>query len=85
MSDLDTSDDDLTASIAPDIMGYLSSRRFFEELDNQLCPTDSSNERQYCGGNLEVSKSILRSLGLSETDIKDVCAVLGGQGGCCDC
>jgi hypothetical protein len=85
MTDSNASDDVLTAQIAPDVMRCLASRGFFEELDNHLCPTDSSNGREYCGGNHEVSKAILRSKGFDESAIGDVCAVLEAQGGFCDC
>ena len=85
MSDPQTSDGGLVAAITPDVMRCLGSQGFFEKLDNLFCPTDTSIERQRCGGNYEVSKSILTSQGFSEVDVDDVCAVLAAQGGCCDC
>jgi hypothetical protein len=85
MSDPDISDEKLITSITPDVMKCLGSRGFFERLDNLFCPTETSRERQHCGGNYEISRSILTSLGFSEEDIEDVCAVLAAQGGCCDC
>lgn len=33
-------DDDLIDSIAPDVLKVLANKRFFEALDDQLCPTD---------------------------------------------
>ena len=85
MSDLDISGSEQIASITPDVMTCLGNLGFFEKLDNLFCPTDTSRESQRCGGNYEVSKSILTSQGFSEADIEDVCAVLAAQGGCCDC
>jgi|SRR5579862_6914966 len=85
MSDPGTSDEDLIASITPDVMRCLAERGFFQELDNRLCPTDTSNERHYCDGSYQVSKSILASQGFDEVGITDVFAVLGAQGGYCDC
>jgi len=78
-------DAELIASITPDVMKCLANLGFFEKLDDQLCPINSPNKREYCGGNQEVSKSILRSQGFEEAEIADACAVLGAQGGFCDC
>jgi hypothetical protein len=85
MSDPSSSDDELIGSITPDVMKFLAVRGFFEKLDDLFCPLESSHERQRCAGNYEASKSILRSLGFSDVDIEDICAVLAAQGGCCDC
>lgn len=85
MSEADFSDAELIASIAPDVMKYLGSRGFFERLDDLFCPTDPSRARQQCTGNHEVSMSILKSQGLGEAEIENVCAVFAAQGGCCDC
>ena len=85
MSDPGTSDEELVASFTPDVMRRLAERGFFEELDNRLCPTDTATERYYCDGSYQVSKSILESQGLDEIRIVDVFAVLGAQGGFCDC
>jgi hypothetical protein len=77
--------DEFITSITPDVMGCLSERRFFEELDNRLCPTEASSAREYGGGTYKISTSILESLGFNEADIAEIFSVLQAQRGCCDC
>jgi len=76
---------EFVASITSDIMACLADRRFFEALDNRLCPNETADAREFCRGNYELSESILRSQGFGDTDIADIFQVLGAQGGCCDC
>jgi hypothetical protein len=81
----DARDNEFLASITPNIMVCLAERRFFETLDNRLCPNETSDAREFCNGNYELSESILRSHGFGDEDIADIFAVLGAQGGFCDC
>jgi hypothetical protein len=78
-------DDDTIASITPDVMRCLSKCGFFEELDNYLCPNDTSIEPECCGRNYMVSEPILKSKGFNDADIADIFAALKAQGGFCDC
>lgn len=77
--------DEFIASITPDVIGCLAERRFFEELDNRLCPPEPSSAPEYCGGTYKISTSILESLGFNEADKAEIFNVLQAQGGCCDC
>jgi hypothetical protein len=83
--EVDGGDDEFVASITPDVMACLASRGFFEELDSRLCPSAGSCEPERCGGNHEISTSILQSQGFDDADIADILAVLRSQGGNCDC
>ena len=76
--------EEFIASITPDVMGCLAERRFFEELDNRLCPPEASSAREYCAGTYKISTSILASLGFNEPDIAEIFSVLRAEGGCCD-
>src|SRR5262245_43814325 len=78
-------DEEFVAAIATDIMKCLVEGRFFEKLDDRLCPADRSTVREQCGGNYSVSDSILRWQGFDETDINEIFAVLRSKGACCDC
>jgi hypothetical protein len=76
---------EFVASIGPDVISTLAARGFFAELDDRLCPVDGSDAREHCGGDHEISTSILRSRGFDDIDIAEVLAVLRSQGGFCDC
>ena len=78
-------DDELIAVITADVMKCLVKWKFFELLDDRLCPKDESQPRATCSGTFDISKSILRGLGQVEEDLRDIFAVLKAQGGCCDC
>jgi hypothetical protein len=82
---LDDQDAALTAAITPDVMACLAKSRFFEELDNRLCPTDKSISPKRCRGTFEVSELILRSQGFDEAERTDIFTVLRSRGGFCDC
>ena len=66
-------------------MSVLQSVKFFDQLDDFLCPSSISISRRNCGGNFQISESILRSQDFDQDAIADVIDVLRAQGGCCDC
>ncbi|MBI3404404.1 MAG: DUF2695 domain-containing protein [Acidobacteria bacterium] len=78
-------DDELIASILPDVMTALRSRNFFKELDNRLCPLKSSTKTESCGRDFAISESILQSYGYDDAAFADVFGVMRAQGGFCDC
>ena len=83
--DLDAPDEEFIASIAPDVLGYLLSVRFFDALDDMLCPANKEIARVTCSGDFKNSKSALRLRGVDEADLSDVFHVLMSKGGFCDC
>lgn len=78
-------DSDLIASITPDVMTCFRRSHFFERLDDLLCPTADSGQREVCGGDYKISKRILEAAGFDSDDLRDMFAVLRAQGACCDC
>ncbi|HYM05742.1 MAG TPA: DUF2695 domain-containing protein [Terriglobales bacterium] len=78
-------DEDFVAAVATDIMKCLVGARFFEKLDDRLCPAEKSTAREHCSGNYTISDGILRSQGFDDTDINEIFAVLRTKGACCDC
>jgi hypothetical protein len=78
-------DDELIASITPDVMKCLVRSGFFEKLDDLLCPKDDSHQCEACRGDYKLSESVLLASGFKRTDLDDIFRVLGSKGGCCDC
>ena len=78
-------DDELIASITPEVMQCLHKTRFFKALDDRLCPSDDEQSREACYGDYRVSKDILPSKGFFENEYFDIFHVLMAQGGFCDC
>jgi hypothetical protein len=78
-------DDDLIDSIAPDVLKVLASKRFFEALDDQLCPADPAQPHPSCGGTYVISTEILSSYGFGPEEIGEITQVLKSRGACCDC
>lgn len=83
--DLQFPDEELIDSITPDVMKCLVGSRFFELLDDSLCPKDSSRERNQCWGDFRISRPILLDRGFDKDELFDVFHVLMRQGGFCDC
>jgi hypothetical protein len=81
----DESDRDLIAAITPDVMKCLAKWKFFEALDDRLCPADESKVRERCAGNYAISEAILHALGRDDMEFADIFDVLRAQGGFCDC
>jgi Protein of unknown function (DUF2695) len=77
--------DEYVVSITPYVMKYLAKSRFFEGLDDLMCPSEESCEARKCGGNYGLAESLLLESGLDRADFDDVFAVLRAQGGFCDC
>jgi hypothetical protein len=78
-------DEELIDSITPDVMKCLQRARFFEALDDAMCPTDTGRERAHCWGDFRVSRPVLLSRGFKENELFDVFHVLMRKGGFCDC
>ena len=81
----DDKNDEFLDSITPDVMKCLDRARFFDKLDDLLCPRQSEKAPQSCSGNFELSISVLRASGFDESDLDDIFAVLRSRGGFCDC
>jgi len=77
--------DELIADITPDVMRVLESCRFFEELDDRLCPLDAAKERDKCHGDFQISSIIPRSHGFVNEELAEILSVFQSQGGFCDC
>lgn len=78
-------DDDLIASITPEVIASLHKAGFFEKLDDLLCPKIGSNPAEKCSGDFKISECLLRASDFSSDDLADIFGVLEAQGGCCDC
>ena len=65
-------DSDLISSITPDVMTCLRRSLFFERLDDLLSPREDSHQRYVCGGNYELSKRVLETLGFDSDDLRDI-------------
>lgn len=78
-------DNDFIDAIASDVLLALENKRFFQFLDDQMCPSDPRSPRVLCQGTLATSITTLTSCGFDEQDIADVLAVLAARGGFCDC
>src|ERR1035438_8397734 len=77
--------DDLVDKIAPYVLKALRHKRFFETLDDQMCPTDPAQTGLTCGGTYGISITILAKSGFDADDTADITSVLASKGGCCDC
>jgi hypothetical protein len=83
--DLRYPDEELIDSITPDVVKCLQGAKFFELLDDAMCPKDVNLERAQCWGDFRNSRPILLSRGFKEEELFDVFHVLMRQGGFCDC
>lgn len=77
--------DDLIASITPEVMRVLESRRFFVRLDDLMSPTIEAQQPERCEGRYRLSERLLREDGFDDDDLQEILQVLHAQGGCCDC
>jgi hypothetical protein len=84
-TDLRYPDEQLIASITPDVMKCVLGAKVFDALDDLLCPIDPAAPRTPCYGDFRTTKSILLSRGFNEDDLFDVLHVFMDQGGYCDC
>jgi hypothetical protein len=83
--DLQYPEEDLIESITPNVIRCLVGSRFFELLDDAMCPQEAGRERAQCWGDFRHSRPILLNQGIEEDRIIDVFHVLMSQGGFCDC
>ena len=78
-------DQELTASITPDVIQVLNGLSFFEKLDDALSPEDRAIVPARCHATYELSEAILRRSDIDPSDFPDTFCVLRAQGGGCDC
>ncbi len=83
--DLRYPDIELIDEITPDVMRCLIGSRFFEFLDNVMCPQATDEPRCECWGDFRNSRPILLARGFKEEELFDVLHVLMRAGGFCDC
>jgi hypothetical protein len=83
--DLRFPDEELVDAITPDVMKCVLASRFFEFLDDAMCPTQATAETAACWGDFRNSRAILLKRGFTEDELFDVFHVLMRQGGFCDC
>lgn len=77
-------DEDDIAAITRDVMRCLIAQRFFEKLDDALCPADQAVPAA-CTHSFAVSENLLTQLGFDAPEQQDIFAVLHANGACCDC
>jgi hypothetical protein len=83
--DLRYPDEELIDAITPAVMKCLIGARFFERLDDLLCPGAPGAERSRCWGDYRNARPVLVECGFKEEEYFDVFHVLMRQGGFCDC
>ncbi len=81
----DREHEDRVKDISDDVMSCLTTRGFFEELDNRLCPKDNALPRALCDHSYTISESVLAERGFPGEDLDDIFDVLRSMGGVCDC
>lgn len=85
MDDSGWRDQAFADSIAQEVLAVLARDRFFERLDDRFCPSVPNQVRTQCGHSFEISRVILKDIGMDNEEIEDVLAVLRSRGACCDC
>ena len=83
--DLEYPDTELIADITPDVMRALVGARFFDALDDVLCPAEGLRPRQPCHGDYRHARAALLARRFRENELFDVFHVLMARGGYCDC
>jgi hypothetical protein len=83
--DLRYPDEELIDAIAPDVMKCLNGARFFQLLDDVMCPRHPTRARAPCWGDYRNARPILLNRGFKEEELFDVFHVLMRRGGFCDC
>jgi hypothetical protein len=81
----DDPDEELIASITPDVMGVLLEKGFFAALDEMFCPRSTEIQAQTCSGDFRYARQALQLCKFEESYWSDVFHVLMGQGAFCDC
>lgn len=82
---VDREHEEFVKAISDDVMRCLTTRGFFEELDNRFCPKDRGVPRALCDHSYMISESILAERGFHAEDLDDIFDVLRSKGGFCDC
>lgn len=78
-------DEELIANITPDVMRILKGTRFFDRLDDAMCPAEAGRTPGQCWGDFRNTIPILHNCRITEDELLDVLHVLMLQGGFCDC
>jgi hypothetical protein len=81
----DREHDEFIKAISDDVMRSLTTRGFFEELDNRFRPKDDAVPRAVCDHSYTISESVLAERGFHAEDLDDIFDVLRAKGGVCDC
>ena len=76
--------DDFMESIAPDVIGVLEGKKFFNLLDPIVFPSRELNAST-CDHTHNKTIALLVDLGFSDEDRNDIIGVLESRGGYCDC
>ncbi len=82
--DLRYPDPEVIEEITPHVMKCVLASRFFQALDDLLCPI-SGAVREGCHGDYRHSRPLLLAHGFTPDELFDVFHVLMAQGGYCDC
>jgi len=78
-------DPETIGPVSSDIMGALERSRFFERLDDRLCPADPAQPRIVYGHSFATTIRILRDLAIDLNDLQDVIGYFRANGARCDC
>ena len=78
-------DPEMIGQITADILGALTRCRYFELLDDRLCPADPTQPRVRCAHSFATTICILRELGMDLYDLEEVMGFLRASGARCDC
>jgi hypothetical protein len=78
-------DADFIGHISGDVLKLLGGRRFFDFLDDRLCPDVHQQKPCPCVGDYTQTTLVLAGMGFDHQDISEILQVLASQGGCCDC
>ena len=73
-------DDGFIEAIAPDVLKALQRVRFFQALDDQMCPTDPAQPRASCQGSYTISTGILTDCGFDSAEAGEIIQVLKARG-----
>jgi hypothetical protein len=66
-------------------MGALQRSRFFQRLDDRMCPLDPTQARIACGHSFVNTIRILRELAIDLNELQDVVGYFRANGAHCDC
>ncbi|HXR38031.1 MAG TPA: hypothetical protein VN776_03025 [Terracidiphilus sp.] len=79
------SKDESESDKAAQILELLARQKFFECLDDRLCPAESSQRRAWCQGGFEITVRILNEIGIYPEEIQQALKALAAMGSECDC